>query len=121
MAGGPIHDRDQIQIAMLHRDIGDVGAPDLVGPRDLHAPEQIRIYPVGGMGIRGSGRLINRFQAHQPHKAANPVTAHQESLAPQLAYHLARAVKRIFHEQLIDPPHQRKIRFALAFGGVIER
>ena len=32
MAARPVHDRDQVQKAMLHRDIGDVGAPNMVGP-----------------------------------------------------------------------------------------
>jgi len=36
---------------VLHRNVGDVGAPDLIGPRDLQASEQIGINSVLGMGI----------------------------------------------------------------------
>ncbi|HJO86876.1 MAG TPA: hypothetical protein QF359_07940, partial [Rhodospirillales bacterium] len=36
-----------------------------------------------------------------------------------IAGHLARAVKRILYEQLVDPPHQRQVLRALAFRGVI--
>ena len=42
----PIHDRHQVKEASAHRDIGDVGAPDLIGPVDRHALEQIRVDPV---------------------------------------------------------------------------
>ena len=39
LARGPVHDRDQIQEAALHRDEGDIGTPDLVRPVDDHAPQ----------------------------------------------------------------------------------
>ena len=61
MARGPIHDRHQVQKAVLHRDVRNVGAPDLIGPLYRHAPQQIGINPVSGMGIVGSGRLIDRL------------------------------------------------------------
>ena len=67
--------RDQVQEAALDRDVGDVGAPDLIGPLDRHPFEQIGINPVRGMGIAGSRGLIDRLQAHEAHQAANPVTA----------------------------------------------
>ena len=44
---------------MLHGDVRDVGAPDLIGPRNGHASEQIRIDPVRRVRIGGSRRLID--------------------------------------------------------------
>ena len=44
------------------------------------------------MGRAGIGRLINRFQAHEPHQPADPVTAHNDALAIQLTHHLPAAV-----------------------------
>ena len=35
MARRPVHDRDQVQEVALDRDVGDVGAPDLIGT--IHA------------------------------------------------------------------------------------
>jgi hypothetical protein len=82
-AGGPIHDRHQVQKAVLHRDVRNVDAPDLIGPLDRHAPQQIGINLVFGMGVGGSGRLIDRLQAHQPHQAANPVPFRHLRIPPQ--------------------------------------
>ena len=105
---------------MLHGDVRDVGAPNLIRPRDRHASEQIGINPVCRVRIGGSGRLINRFQAHQPHEPANPVTAHYSAFAPQLPRHLPGAVEGILHEQLVDPAHQHQILGALTLGPVIK-
>ena len=49
------------------------------------------------------------------------MTADANALAPQLADHLAAAVKRMLHEQLVDPTHQRQVLRALALRRVIER
>jgi len=46
MARRPVHDRDQVQEAALDRDVGDVGAPDLIGPVDREPLEQIGINPM---------------------------------------------------------------------------
>jgi hypothetical protein len=35
------------------------------------------------MGVGGSGRLIDRLQAHQPHQAANPVAFRHLRIPPQ--------------------------------------
>jgi len=46
-----VHDRHQIQKAVLHRNLDDFGAPDLIGPRDGHASEQIGVNPVQASAI----------------------------------------------------------------------
>ena len=102
-------------------DVGDVGAPDLVGTADLHPLEKIGINPMRGMLRAGSRRLMDRLHAHQPHQTANPVTAHLGPLSPQLTDHLAAAVKRTLQEQLVDAAHQRQTRRALPLGCVVER
>ena len=105
MARRPIHDRHQIQKAALHRDVGDVGAPDLIGPVDRQPLEKIGINPVSGMGVASSWRLVNRLQAHQTHQASHSMTTNTHAVAPQLADHLTRYVKRIFKKQLVDTTH----------------
>lgn len=42
LAANPVHHRRQIHEAMHHRNIGCTQRPQLVGPLDLHAPQQIR-------------------------------------------------------------------------------
>jgi len=115
------HDRDQVQEATLHRDVSYVGAPDLIGPVDCHALEQIRINSMRRVRRAGSRRLIDRLEAHQPHQAPHTMTADADSFPSQLTDHLAAAVKRMLHEQLVDPTHQRPVLRALALRCVIER
>ena len=121
MARRPVHDRDQVQEAALHGNVGDVGAPDLVGPVDRHPLEQIGINPVRRVRRAGSRRLVDGLQAHEAHQTANPVTTDAVTLPPQLADHLTGAVERILQKQLVDPTHQRQVLRALALEDVIER
>ena len=44
-----IHDRHKVKEATLHRDVGDIGAPDMVRSLDRQAPEQIGPDPVLGV------------------------------------------------------------------------
>ena len=46
LAGRPIHDCHQIQKAVLDGDVGDVAAPNLIGPRDCELPQQVWINAV---------------------------------------------------------------------------
>ena len=65
MARRPVHDGDQGQEATLNRDVGDIGAPDLIGSIDLNPLEQIRVNPMRRVRRAGSRRLIDGFQAHE--------------------------------------------------------
>ena len=53
VAARPVHDRHQVEEAAPHRDVGDVGAPDMVRPLDPQIPQQIRVNPV--LGVRRAG------------------------------------------------------------------
>ena len=55
----------QIQKAALNGDIGDVGAPDLIGTVDHEPVQKIRINPVRRMRITGSRRLIDEARADE--------------------------------------------------------
>src|ERR1700674_4437590 len=43
-AAVPIHHRDQVQKATAHWNVSNIGAPDVIGPLDRDAAQQIRIY-----------------------------------------------------------------------------
>ena len=105
MTRRPVHDRHQIQKAALNRDVSDIRAPDLIGTVYPHVPQQIRLNPVFRARIAGSGLLVDRLQAHQPHQASNPVSPDANTFSSQLTNHLARAVKRILQKQLVDATH----------------
>jgi len=49
LAAGPVHDRHQIKEAAPHRNVANVGAPNLIGSVDDHAAQQVRINLVPGM------------------------------------------------------------------------
>ena len=121
MPAGPVHDRRQVKKAAPHRDVGDVGAPDMVRPLDHQASEQIGVDPVLGMRIAGARRPIDRLKPHQAHQTTGPATTEAHALAAQMTDHLTGAVERILQEQLINAPHQRQGLRALALGRVIER
>ena len=60
LSGEPVHDSDQIQEALFHRQIGDVGAPDLIGPLHPQAAQQIGVGLVSLRGLAGVGFLVDR-------------------------------------------------------------
>ncbi len=53
LAAIPIDNGDQVDKAVQQPDVGDVGAPDLVGADDLDTPEQIRVNLVLRMRLAG--------------------------------------------------------------------
>ena len=121
MPAGPVHDRHQVKKAAPHRDVGDVGAPDMVRPLDHQASEQIGgVDPVLGMRIAGARRPIDRLKPHQAQQTTGPAPPDAHALAALMTDHLTGAVERILQAQLIDAPHQRQGLRALALGRVSE-
>ena len=57
-ASGPVHNRYQVQEALLDGDIGDVRGPDLIGTLDGEPLEKIGVHPVLGMPCGGPRRLV---------------------------------------------------------------
>ncbi len=73
----PVHDRHQIQEAALHRDIGDVGAPDVVRPLDPQVLEQTGPHPVLGMRHASPRRPVDRLKTQQAHQTTDPAAVFQ--------------------------------------------
>ena len=78
MARGPVHDGDQVPEATLNRDVGDIGAADLIGPVNLNPLEQIRVNPMrrvrGHFGQGDIRCLLDQREAF-PGMGFNPVRA----------------------------------------------
>ena len=117
----PIHDGDKVKEAPPHRDVGDIGAPDLVGPPDGQMPQQIRVDLVSWMRRAGFWRLIDRGEANLAHQSADSFAAGPPAEAAQMSHHLARAVKRAVEKCLVDEPHENEVLLALAGRLPIER
>ncbi len=60
----------QIQKTPTHRNIGDVGAPDLVGSDNGQIPQQVGANPMLRMRRARVGLLIYRPKAHLRHRRA---------------------------------------------------
>jgi len=60
LAGKPVHDGHQIQEAFPHGDVGDVTAPDLIGPINAQPTEQIGVGLVPLGRLAGVGLLVDR-------------------------------------------------------------
>ena len=85
----PIHDGDQIQEARPHRNIRNIGAPNLVGPLDRDAPQQVRIDLVARRRAAQVRFRIMRFDSQNPHQALHAFAVH-----PQRDRHPATAEER---------------------------
>ncbi|SDG41249.1 hypothetical protein SAMN05660686_04327 [Thalassobaculum litoreum DSM 18839] len=123
LAGRPVHDGYQVEEAALHRHIGHVGAPDVVGPLDPRAAQQMQqIRPSFMMpgSHAGLGTLIDRHQTHQPHQAADPLLVDWVVVGAQVPGHLLEAVERRLEELFVDPPHQRQVQRRLTARHAVE-
>ena len=121
MPARPVHDRYQVEEAAAHRDVGDVGPPDMVRPVDAQVLEQVGPDTVLGVRIAGPRRPVDRLKTQQAHKPAGPSAPDPHPLAAQMPNHLTGAVERILQEQLVDAAHQRQRLLALALRLVVER
>ena len=69
----PVHDGDQVKEPAPHRNVGDVGTPNLIGAGDNQVPDKIGINLVFRMLLTGLGLLVDRHQAHGAHQPPHPV------------------------------------------------
>jgi len=67
--------RHEVQEAPPHRDVGNIGAPDLVGSINDRMPQQVRPYLVLRVLLTCVGFLINRDQTHDAHQASHAMPA----------------------------------------------
>lgn len=88
LAAGPVHHGHQVQKTSPHRDVGEVGAPDVAWLRDLQLAQQVRIDPVLRVGLGGVGLLVDGHQPHLAHQARHPLPAYPMTFSPQPAGHL---------------------------------
>src|SRR5678816_1096812 len=121
LAAGPVHDRNQVEEAAPHRDVGHVGAPHMVRLIDSQMPKQIRIDFVSRVRLTGLRMLIDRRQTHLGHQPADAMTTNAPAVATQMPDHLTRTVPRCLQELLVDQTHQSERCRALHRRLTVER
>jgi hypothetical protein len=120
-AGCPIHECDQIEEAVPHRDIGYVAAPDMVGALDWQLSQQIGIDRVLRVLLAGVGAFVDGLQAHDAHQAAHTVATRVEPSSRQIGSDLAAAKEGILREDTVDLVYQLQRASINAHGRVIQR
>ena len=104
-----VHDRHEVHKSFVHPNIGDVGCPDLVWPRNQQSPQQIRIDRLSGNPSAQPWLGVNGHEPHQPQQASHPLRIHPISLALKPAGHPFHSVKGMPGILFIHEPHQMLI------------
>jgi ATP-dependent Lhr-like helicase len=102
----PVHDRHEIDEAVRHWDVRDVGRPYLIGPVHRYVSEQVRVGCVlgsGGTRLRLGG---DRRDVHHPHQPLDALAVDRETLRPKLKGQLPAAVEGVLQMQLVDALHR---------------
>jgi len=108
-ATGPIHNRTQVHKATVHRNVSDIGRPDMVRPDDRQMAEQIVVHPMRRMSRAGVGFAVQRVGPYGPSRYA-PACARFCGFSPQQVRQHSGSGKRRGQMELVDPAHQREIR-----------
>ena len=105
----PVDDGDEIDEAARHRDVGDVGRPDLVQPLDRHARQPVRVDLVAGRGFAGVRTAIERLDSYALHQGRDMPAADRNALAAQKIAQHTGARERALQMQFVDPPHDAQV------------
>jgi hypothetical protein len=81
-------DRNEVEEAAPHLDVGYIRTPDLVRTVNAQVPQQIRVDLVLWVRLARLRTLIDRRQAHLGHQPADTMAPNAPALPPQMACHL---------------------------------
>ena len=106
LAYRPIHDRHQIQQAVLNGDKRNIDVPDLVRTRDRQLLQQVWPDLVLWMLLACVGPFLDRLQPHDAHQAAHAMSPCLEPGLEKIPRNLAAAKERVRRKNLIELVHQ---------------
>ncbi len=106
---GPVDDGAQIDPAAGHRDVRDVGGPDLVGAIDLEPAQQVRIDLVGRVLLARVGLAVQRLDAHALHQRGHVPAPDVEALAVEHVAQHAAAGEGMRQVERVDALHQPQV------------
>lgn len=108
-SGSPVHDGYQVHESPCHGDVGDVGAPDLIGLVDGPPPQQVgidrmlRLPPVGAR-FGGQG-----FDPHDEHQTPDPVPSYGHFRSREVINQGTALHPGLLDVKLINPAHQFQV------------
>lgn len=103
-AARPVNHRHKIQEPMLHRDVGHVDSPHVVGLGDRHIAQQIRVYLMARRGLAGVRTGDQRDDVHHPHQPLHALAAKRAAFLVEFELHPPRAVERQLEMQFVSGP-----------------
>ena len=117
-----INDRRQVHEAFLHRNIGDIDSPDLIGLGDIQTQKWVRIYFLGLVPWRSMFSGHDSLQAHAVVVPAfHPVFTDPVFLFPcQPSVHARSCLKGGMEVMFIHQPDEFQIQIGLRLRMVID-
>jgi hypothetical protein len=107
-AAEPVHHGDQVQKAATHRNVSNIGTPDVVGSLDRDTAQQVRVHFVTWRRTAQVRFGIVGFDAQNAHQPLDALAVH-----PQLDGYFAAAVKRTLQVELVELAEQTQVLRAL--------
>jgi len=102
----------QTWLGCSHRDVRDVGCPDMVGLLDDRVAEQIWEDGMLRIASAGDPLAIQRLNAHAGHQGRDVPPTHDVALGTQQIAQHACTGKRVLQMQPINLAHQLQIKLA---------
>ena len=115
----PVHDRDEVEEPLLERDVGDVRAPHVVRVIDGDAPQQVGVFGMVRVSLRGLGLRSERTQTHELHESLDAFAVHLVAPSAKDLGHHPRAVLGVGQVEPVDLLHQRQVEVGLRVLGLV--
>jgi len=116
----PVEYGSQIEEALGHGHVRDIGAPHLVGGRGRAVAQQVGI-GCDALARHTQARFgVDRLVAHQAHEAAHALLVDDVAGQAQVVTQAEYSLKVMVGELLVQQPHQFQVAGAFAPGLVVE-
>ena len=117
----PVEHGGEIDKAFRHRNIRDVHRPDLVGPHDLHAAQEIRVDRVSRLWLRRARTAAERLYPHPLHQRFDAPAAGLAPIGSQKTAQHPRPCEGKLQMQPVDLAHEFEIGCRYRARQVIHR
>lgn len=106
LSRGPVNNRDQIDEAAPHRNIGQIDGPDLIRPFDNEATEQVEIDLVFRVRLADVGFAVDSFDSHLSHQSTRMLCAYRKSekqrIQSERKYRQNKKKQQKFHAKTLE-------------------
>ena len=105
----PVHDRDEVAVSLRHRDIGDVGAPNLIHLCHFNIAEKIGVFLMNWRRCACRRLGAKGLNTHDFHEAPDPATSNLMTQLSEFVSQLALPEKWTLHVNYVDEADQLSI------------